>query len=168
MQIAHIRLFATELFLNGNITFDLCDENDLKVDKYTQRKIETDDCFRKLTLVAPPPTYVANVGPLANRGFYDFYVQMPYAKMNRGILRTTAKTGMLHVYCSVKRQLMLMQFLLLSFAAKNYGYKNGKICIGCGPGFETFRICSNVQIAAFYDFSVPDFSGKFMTPQPKN
>lgn len=90
---ARIELFVPSEYLNANISFDLCHLGN------NANAVETEECFDKnkleFTTAANGP-FVA-VGSQNTRGRHVFYVRIPFVKMSRAVLRTTATTGTCNV-----------------------------------------------------------------------
>lgn len=85
--IAEVRLLIPSDVINANFTFDLCNLGN------NANANETESCFAKLDFVVAPFKLSAVIGPQNTRGLLRFYVKMPFRRMQRAVLRTTAVTG---------------------------------------------------------------------------
>lgn len=85
LSTAEIKVLIPSEAMNANFSFDICNSNGAL----------TEPCFDryKLEFDAPPPSRVAAVGHQNRRGFKSFYVRLPFALMDRAVLRTTITTG---------------------------------------------------------------------------
>lgn len=85
---AQFNIFIPSVYLNADISFDLCQLPD------NGQGIETEACFAKHKLhYSTPNGVVASVGPQNTHSMYTFYVTLPFHKMNRAVLRMSATTG---------------------------------------------------------------------------